>query len=176
MLILTEENDDNRKGKEKKCNMLLEFSGWSLTTWICGARWSLRQIFAFCSRIFNDLKKQGGTKVKKLKKKKSLVFLLSGAVTHGTLVNIQKGSTLASVGTGAEVQCVTSPSLVSTVRTRMLLFTWASEVLVSRLVSTGKWTEGQEGALKQKFKNEIRFLCFRYKATEMVDFSGSIFS
>lgn len=77
MLILTEENDDNRKGKEKKCNMLLEFSGWSLTTWICGARWSLRQIFAFCSRIFNDLKKQGGTKVKKLKKKKiSGVFVV----------------------------------------------------------------------------------------------------
>lgn len=36
----------------------------------------------------------------------------------------------------------TSPSLVSTVRTRMLLFTWASGVLVSKLVSKEK-TQGE---------------------------------
>lgn len=38
---------------------------------------------------------------------------------------------------GAGLEALTSPSLVSTVRTRMLLFMWASGVLVSRLMSEG---------------------------------------
>lgn len=81
--------------------------------------------------------------------------------------NLQEGSTLPSRGNGCNVQigqlqcewvklwCFlkarTSPSLVSTVRTRMLLFTWASGVLVSRLVSEA-WTEVERGEYLEQFK------------------------
>lgn len=86
-------------------------------------------------------------------------------VTVNVCENLQKGSTLPSRGNGCNVQigllqceCVklccfvkahTSPSLVSTVRTRMLLFTWASGVLVSRLVSKQWIQEEREHSVQE---------------------------
>lgn len=121
-------------------------------------RRTLRKIFMFSCWFFNDLKKKRSSELKIEEKNKPLVGFCCVWhqvcwVTVNVCENLQKGSTLPSRGNGCNVQigllqceCVklccfvkahTSPSLVSTVRTRMLLFTWASGVLVSRLVSKG---------------------------------------
>lgn len=53
----------------------------------------------------------------------------------------------------------TSPSLVSTVRTMMLLFTWASGVLVSKLVSDGG-AKGKNGEHKNsEYNNDVIYYC-----------------
>lgn len=51
------------------------------------------------------------------------------------VLNSAEGSNIAPQRDSAQCADCTSPSLVSTVRTRILLFTWASGVLVSKLVS-----------------------------------------
>lgn len=105
-------------------------------------RQSLRKIFMFSGGFLNDLKREEIKVTNRTSGAASLswsVWKLAEVFNIALQRDWARGTICRLVLFCAlECCCVkvrTSPSLVSTVRTRMLLFTWASGVLVSRLVS-----------------------------------------